>query len=67
VGHLVLDAIVGWARERGLRVHLDVTAGNSPARRLYERYGFVGTGELRPLRPGSQHTIERMNLPLFLR
>jgi len=63
VGQMVLDVIVGWARERGLRVHLDVTTGNSAARRLYERYGFVGAGETRPLRPGSRHNIERMNLP----
>jgi GNAT superfamily N-acetyltransferase len=63
VGNLVLDQIVDWARGHGLRAHLDVTAGNSAARRLYERYGFVGTGETRPLRPGSQHTTERMNLP----
>ena len=63
VGRLVLDELVGWAGEHGQRAHLDVATGNSAARRFYERYGFVATGETRPLRPGSNETIERMDLP----
>lgn len=62
VGQQVLDATLGWAREHGLRTHLDVTLGNSTARRFYERHGFVGTGQTSPLRPGSPHTVERMTL-----
>lgn len=62
LGRRLLDAVVVWAGERGLRCHLDVTLGNDAARRLYERYGFVATGETEPLRAGSPHRIERMRL-----
>lgn len=63
IGVRVLDHLVGWAREHGLRVHLDVTVGNEGARQFYQRYGFVETGEIEPLRPGSTYRIERMILP----
>jgi GNAT superfamily N-acetyltransferase len=63
VGPQVLDVIRGWAQERGLGLHLDVHTGNTGARRSYERYGFVATGELRPLRDGSAELVERMLLP----
>ncbi|HEX4977208.1 MAG TPA: GNAT family N-acetyltransferase [Nocardioides sp.] len=62
VGRLVLDTLRSWAEERGLRLHLDVEAGNAGARRLYERYGFVATGDSRPLRPGSTYSCDRMVL-----
>ncbi len=62
VGRLVLDALRAWADERGLRLHLDVEAGNTGARRLYERYGFTATGASRPLRPGSTYSCDRMVL-----
>jgi GNAT superfamily N-acetyltransferase len=60
--HAVLRALEEWAADRGLRLHLDVNAGNVPARRSYERYGFVATGETRPLREGSAELVERMVL-----
>jgi ribosomal protein S18 acetylase RimI-like enzyme len=63
VGRAVLDQVVGWAHTHDLRVHLDVTIGNDRARHLYEAYGFVGTGELEELRPGSETQLERMVLP----
>ena len=63
VARRVLDALVGWAADRGLRTHLDVTVGNDRARGLYERAGFVGTGGTRPLREGSAYLVERMVLP----
>jgi ribosomal protein S18 acetylase RimI-like enzyme len=63
VGLRVLDTVVAWARERGLRSHLDVAVGNDAARRLYEGYGFVGTGKTAPLRPGSPLRLERLALP----
>jgi GNAT superfamily N-acetyltransferase len=62
IAHLLLDAIDAWGRERGLRLHLDVATGNDVARRSYERYGFVGTGETRPIRDGSTDRVERMVL-----
>jgi len=63
VGGLVLNELVGWASEHGLRAHLDVATGNPAARRFYERHGFVATGQTRRLRPGSNQTNERMDLP----
>ena len=62
VGRLVLDTLRTWADERDLRLHLDVEASNTGARRLYERYGFEATGASRPLRPGSTYSCERMVL-----
>jgi ribosomal protein S18 acetylase RimI-like enzyme len=60
---LILGELVSRARELGLQVHLDVTRGNDAARRAYERFGFVATGESEPLREGSPFVTERMVLP----
>lgn len=54
----ILDALV----PPGTRAQLDVNVTNGDARAVYERYGFVGTGELEPLRPGSEQRIELMVL-----
>jgi ribosomal protein S18 acetylase RimI-like enzyme len=54
----VLDALLDNAERAILHVNLN----NPGARRVYERYGFVGTGELEPLRPGSDQLIELMSL-----
>ncbi|NUR05541.1 MAG: GNAT family N-acetyltransferase [Nocardioidaceae bacterium] len=62
VGGVVLRAVENWATARGLGLHLDVNVANPVARSTYERYGFVGTGETRPLRDGSAQRIERMVL-----
>jgi ribosomal protein S18 acetylase RimI-like enzyme len=43
-------------------VQLHVNVGNPGARTTYERYGFVGSGVLEPLRPGSHQQIELMIL-----
>ena len=61
--HAILDAVVGWARARDLPVELHVTLVNPHARTVYEHYGFMATGELEPLRPGSDQQIELMRLP----
>jgi GNAT superfamily N-acetyltransferase len=61
--HAVLDAIEDWARPRGRRLHLHVNTTNLPARTVFERHGFVGTGETRPMRDGSDEIMERMVLP----
>ena len=44
----------------GFRLHLDVNTTNAGARALYERAGYVATGETRPLRDGSDERVERM-------
>lgn len=44
------------------RVQLHVNTANPAARSVYEGYGFVGTGELEPLRPGSDQQMELMVL-----
>jgi GNAT superfamily N-acetyltransferase len=62
LGHQVLDVIRRWADSRALRLHLDVHTANAGARRSYERYGFVATGECRPLREGSAEQVERLVL-----
>jgi len=52
----LLDALI----PPGTHAQLDVNTSNAGARTAYERYGFVGTGELEPLRPGSDQQIELM-------
>jgi ribosomal protein S18 acetylase RimI-like enzyme len=41
---------------------VQVNVANPGARAFYERYGFVATGELKPLRPGSDQRIELMTI-----
>ena len=54
----ILDALI----PAGTPARLDVTITNGGARAVYERYGFVGTGDVEPLRPGSEMLIELMVL-----
>jgi predicted GNAT family acetyltransferase len=56
----LLDALVGPAIAQGRPVALHVNVDNPGARVFYEGYGFVGTGQLQPLRPGSEQRIELM-------
>jgi GNAT superfamily N-acetyltransferase len=50
IGQALVEAVVGWARDRGAsRVHLWVTESNGHARLLYERCGFRPTAERQPL------------------
>lgn len=50
VGRALIDAVVGWARERGARsVHLWVADGNDAATSLYRSCGFEPTGVRQPL------------------
>ncbi len=50
VGEVLIDAVIGWARERdATSVHLWVTETNKHARLLYERCGFSVTTERQPL------------------
>jgi len=54
----ILDALI----PPGTSARLDVNVTNGAARTAYERYGFVGTGRLEPLRPGSDQRTELMVL-----
>jgi ribosomal protein S18 acetylase RimI-like enzyme len=54
----ILDALIA----PDVEAELHVNTANAAARTSYERYGFVGTGELEPLRPGSEQQMERMVL-----
>ena len=54
VATALLEACEGWARDGGcLRIELEVAELNPDARLLYERAGFLETGEFRELRDGS--------------
>lgn len=59
----VLDLIVGWAGERDLDVRLDVMVDNAAARAAYLAYGFVPSGRIQSLGPGSSRSTETMVLP----
>jgi ribosomal protein S18 acetylase RimI-like enzyme len=54
----ILDAVTPHLPQ--VQLHVNITNGG--ARLVYERYGFVGTGEVEPLRPGSDMQIELMVL-----
>lgn len=65
VGTLLLDAVVGWAKQAGAQyLALGVTCGDTPAARLYSRAGFRPVGEPGPLRPGSPVLARKMHLQL---
>jgi GNAT superfamily N-acetyltransferase len=63
IGTRILDELVTWAREHGLRPDLWVADGNPAARAVYERYGFVPNGVTAPLRAGSPLQMRRLVLP----
>ena len=55
---LLLERVEEWAREQGARrLELWLTRGNLPARRAYERRGYVGTGRSKPL-PSNPELVE---------
>jgi [ribosomal protein S18]-alanine N-acetyltransferase len=48
VGHALLEAVAGWARDAGaqrLRLALAQDTGSEPAAALYRTRGFAETGE----------------------
>jgi ribosomal protein S18 acetylase RimI-like enzyme len=57
----LIDAVVAWAARRGRDTHLMVRRDNVPARRCYERAGFVDTGmpEGWPAGEPPEHRMER--------
>ncbi len=65
LGHTLMETALSWARGRGARtMELEVTCGDRPARRLYERLGFRATGEPIPIRVGSDLLEQTMQLKL---
>jgi GNAT superfamily N-acetyltransferase len=65
-GLALLDAVLGWARTRGLdRLELWVTEGNSAAVRLYRRAGFVETGARDVLPANEALATVQMALALY--
>jgi ribosomal protein S18 acetylase RimI-like enzyme len=65
VGRMLLDSVVGWAREANARrVVLNVTCGDTPATRMYSRAGFKAVGSPEPLRPGAAVLAQLMQLDL---
>lgn len=53
LGGLLVEAVVDWAGEAGFgQLRLWVVEGNAVAMRLYERRGFMRTGNVARVRPG---------------
>ena len=68
VGQALIEAVKAWAIDAGYpRLGLGVTITNAPAIALYERAGFVATGDRFPLRAGSDLTFQIMAIPLAAR
>lgn len=65
IGRLLLDAVIEWAKARGVRaIRLGVTPSHPAALHLYRRVGFLEAGAPEPLRPGSPIPCHPMELPL---
>lgn len=65
VGAALLQAAISWARLSAARlITLDVTLGDTPAVKLYQRAGFTFYGEEQPLREGSSLMAKNMVLTL---
>jgi len=64
VGRALVEAVCAWAAEEGAStVHLCVTDSNEGAAAMYERCGFVPTGERTPLREGSELEVVHLERP----
>ncbi len=67
-GGALLDALAAWSRGQGAQwLWLEVRVSNSPAQRLYERYGFRRVGLRKGYYPASHGRREDavvMSLPL---
>lgn len=66
VGTQLIEAIIQWATEAAAQeLRLGVVDGNQPARRLFERTGFVPTGHAQPLASNPSLTEIMMRLPII--
>ena len=64
-GEALVDAVKTWAVEAGYpALGLGVTTTNAPAIALYQRVGFLDSGDRYPLREGTGLTIQIMVMPL---
>lgn len=65
VGEALIEVTAGWAKSSGLdALSLWCTESNGPARQLYERCGFIGTGERQPLPSNPALSDIKMSRPL---
>jgi ribosomal protein S18 acetylase RimI-like enzyme len=65
LGARLIDAVAGWARERGrAAVELSVTTNNQAAAALYARAGFAETGRRRPLPSDPSRTEVFLSRPV---
>ena len=65
LGLQLIEAVAGWARERGVvALELSVTTNNPGAAALYARAGFVATGSRRPLPSDPSRTEVFLSRPL---
>jgi GNAT superfamily N-acetyltransferase len=63
VGEALVDAVISWARARGLhRVYLHVTDQNHAAIRLYAKKGFEPTGVTNAFDPPREHIREHQRV-----
>lgn len=64
LGGAIVDAAIEWSRTKSKLLVLDVTVGNNTAEALYASRGFAPTGELSPLREGSDKQVKKMSREL---
>ncbi len=65
IGGKLVEEIISWAKAKEVRyLELGVTYRDSPAMRLYRRYGFMPVGEPRAFRSGSHLLRLKMRLEL---
>ncbi|MBQ0785233.1 MAG: GNAT family N-acetyltransferase, partial [Amphritea sp.] len=65
IGLALLTKFKEWAIQSDARsLRLDVTVNNGRAHHLYNSFGFVNSGALKPLREGSSTRMQKMLLAL---
>ena len=65
IGGLLLETVIYWTESKNINyLELGVTFRDSPALRLYKRYGFLPAGKPEKLRPGSNLQYQRMRLEI---